>query len=155
MDRMDREILRAVQDGIPLLSQPFANVAQKIGISEDEVIDRLEKLRDKGVIRRFGASINHHKVGITATVMVAWKVPQNHVERVGRVMSSCKEVTHCYERRVIPEKWEYNLFTVIHGYDRGSVKDFVEKLSKTTGIKDYSMLFSIKRFKRTSTGRIT
>lgn len=154
MDKIDQEILRIIQNGIPLIAEPFREVAEKTGIDEDEVIARLNKLRKTGIIRRFGASINHRKIGMTANAMVTWTVPKNLVEKVGEIMSSYKAVTHCYERQTIPKKWEHNLFTIIHGYNRKSVEQNIKKLSKITGIKDYLVLFSTKEFKRTSAGRI-
>jgi DNA-binding Lrp family transcriptional regulator len=150
MDEIDQAILRTMQNGIPMLKEPFVEVAKKIGISHDEVIARLKRLIKNGVIRRFGVSVNHRKMGIVANALVVWKVPQNRVEEVGKAMSSCSEITHCYERQTISGRWEYNLFAVIHGYDRESCKQFIEKLSKAIGLKEYSVLFSVKQFKRTS-----
>ena len=155
MDDIYLKLLRATQDGIPLINEPFAEVAKKIGISEDEVIALLKKLKNNGTLKRFGASINHRKLGTVAkAAMVVWKVPQNLVETVGSLMSTFNEVTHCYNRQTIPGKWEYNLFTVIHGHDREAIKQFVEKLSETTGIKDYAVIFGVKEFKRASASRI-
>jgi len=150
MDKIDQAVLRTMQDGIPILKEPFAEVAKKIGISQDEVIARLKRLVNDGVIRRFGVSVNQRKVGIVANALVAWRAPQNRVEEVGKAMSNYREITHCYERQIIPEKWKYNVFTVIHGYDQKSVKQFIERLSKEIGLKECLVLFSVKQFKRTS-----
>lgn len=150
MDKIDQAILHTMQDGIPILKEPFAEVAKKIGISHDEVIARLRRLISDGVIRRFGVSVNQRKVGIAANALVVWKVPQNRVEEVGKAMSSYSEITHCYERQTIPEKWKYNVFTVIHGYDHESCKQIIKKLSRAIGLKEYLVLFSVRQFKRTS-----
>lgn len=150
MDKINQAILYTMQDGIPILKEPFVEVARKIGISQDEVIARLKRLINDGVIRRFGVSVNQRKVGIVANALVAWKVPQNCVEEVGKAMSSYSEITHCYERQTIPGKWEYNLFIVIHGYDHESRKQFIKKLSRAIGLKEYLVLFSVRQFKRTS-----
>jgi DNA-binding Lrp family transcriptional regulator len=139
-----------MQDGIPILKEPFAEVAKKMGISQEEVIARLKRLIKDGIIRRFGVSVNQRNMGIVANALVAWKVPQNRVEEVGKAMSSYSEITHCYERQIIPGKWEYNLFIVIHGYDRESCKQFIKKLSRAVGLEEYLVLFSVKQFKRTS-----
>ncbi len=150
MDQIDQTILRIMRDGIPLLEEPFMEVAGKVEISQGEVMTRLRELIRSGVVRRFGASINHEKIGITANALVAWKVPRSLVEEIGRILSNHKEVTHCYERDTIPEKWEYNLFAVVHGYDRESVKRFIKRLSKSIGLNEYLILFSVTRFKRLS-----
>jgi len=146
----DQAILRAAQEGIPVVKEPFAGIAREAGISQDEVIARLKRLISNGVIKRLGISINQRKVGIVANAVVAWRVPQEHVERIGKMLSSYKEVTHCYERVTIPGKWEHNLFTVIHGYNRESVEEMAKRLSEVVGISDYLVLFSNEQFKRTS-----
>ncbi|MCW3130934.1 MAG: AsnC family transcriptional regulator [Methanophagales archaeon] len=146
----DQAILRAAQEGLPVVKEPFAGIAREVGISQDEVIARLKRLISNGVIKRLGISINQRKVGIVANAVVAWRVPQEQVERVGKMLSSYKEVTHCYERVTIPGKWEHNLFTVIHGYNRESVEEMAKRLSEVVGISDYLVLFSNEQFKRTS-----
>lgn len=150
MDETDRAILHVMQNGIALLGEPFAEVAEEIGISQDEVIARLKGLVKSGVVRRFGVSVNQQKIGITASALVAWKVPPGMVEEIGEMMSSYKEITHCYERKTIPKRWEYNLFTVTHGRDRESVRRFIKKLSMMTGLNEYLVLFSVMQFKRSS-----
>jgi DNA-binding Lrp family transcriptional regulator len=149
-DETDQAILRAAQGGIPVVKEPFAGIAREAGISQDEVIARLKRLISNGVIKRLGISINQRKVGIVANAVVAWRVPQEQVERVGKILSSYKEVTHCYERVTIPGKWEHSLFTVIHGYNRESVEEMAKRLSEVVGISDYLVLFSNEQFKRTS-----
>lgn len=149
LDETDEAILRIMQDDIPLVSRPFLFAAEKLGIPEGEVIARVQKMVDSGVVRRFSASIRHRKLGIKANPLIAWKVPSAKVEEVGKKLASYEEVTHCYERPVVPGKWEYNLYTMIHGYDKESVEKLVEKLSKAVGINDYLMLYSSREYKKT------
>nr|QNO50790.1 hypothetical protein HMJGLFMP_00032 [Methanosarcinales archaeon ANME-1 ERB6] len=149
-DETDQAILRAAQEGIPVVKEPFEGIAKEAGISQDEVIARLKKLIKGGVIKRLGISINQRKVGIVANAVVAWKVPQEQVDSVGNVLAAYREITHCYERVTMPGKWEHNLFTVIHGYTRESVEEIAERLSKVVGISDFLVLFSNEQFKRTS-----
>ena len=150
MDDKDQAILRITQDGLPLAKEPFRVIASQTGLTEEEVIARLKKLKSGGVIKRLGISVNQRKVGIVANAVVAWKVPEQLVERIGTILSSYKEVTHCYERVIIPGKWEYNLFTVVHGYNRESVERFAKRMSDVIGIKDYIIMFSNEQFKRAS-----
>jgi DNA-binding Lrp family transcriptional regulator len=154
MDSVDIEILLALQDGIPLVREPFAAVAKHLGIKPDEAIERLQRLQEQNVIRKFGIFIWKRKVGIIANAMVVWAVPNNRVQEVAEFISRFKEVTHCYERRTVPNKWEYNLYTVIHGFKRKTVKEFVKRLSKEVGVADYLILFSVKEFVRRSSGRL-
>lgn len=149
MDEADREILKILQDDVPLVSRPFLEVAKKLDIKEEEVIRRIKKMMSEGIVRRFSASIRHRKLGITANPLVAWKVPEKRVEEVGEKLASFEEVTHCYERAAVPGKWEYNIYTMIHGYNRDDVKKTAKKLSDAIGIKDYELLYSSKEFKKT------
>lgn len=148
MDEMDIELLKSAQDGIPVVSEPFLKIAEELGISEGEVLGRLENLIKQGVIRRFGASIGHRSIGITANAMCTWSVPDERVEEVGAIMAGFPEVTHCYERPRFPG-WKYNLFTMIHAYSRDECEKVAKEISNATGIRDYSILFSEREFKKT------
>ncbi|MDP6626358.1 MAG: AsnC family transcriptional regulator [Methanopyri archaeon] len=154
LDGKDVALLRATQDGIPLVPEPFRDIARATGLREAEVMSRLKRLKENGVIRRFGASINHRRVGIVANALVAWEVPQNRVEDVGEAFAGNERVTHCILRGTVPGRWSYNLFTVLHGRDRSTVEDLVQKMSDSTGIANYLILFSTRQFKKTSNGRI-
>jgi len=154
MDNVDLEILLALQDGIPLVREPFSAIAKHLGIKPDEVIKRLKRLREENVIRKFGLFIRKSKVGVVANAMVVWAVPSNRVQEVAEFISRFREVTHCYERRTTP-KWRYNVYTVIHGAERKTVSEFVKTLSDTVGVEDYLILFSVREFVRRSTGRLS
>ncbi len=154
LDQEDIALLRATQNGIPLVAEPFREIAHITGLSEEEAISRLRELKNRGVIRRFGASINNRKVGIVANAMVVWKVPQSRVEEVGEAFAKNDRVTHCYVRKTVPGRWTYNLFTVLHGHDHATVERVVREMSGSTGISEYSIIFSTREFKKTSNGRI-
>jgi DNA-binding Lrp family transcriptional regulator len=148
MDEIDIRLLKSTQEGIPIVPEPFLEIAKELGIPEDEVLRRLETLIKQGVIRRFGASIGHRSIGITANAMCTWNVPDELVEKVGAIMAGFPEVTHCYERPRFPG-WKYNLFTMIHAYTREECETIANEISIATGIKDYSILFSEREFKKT------
>ena len=149
-DAINKAIIRTTQEKIPLVDEPFAEIANEMGISQDEVIARLNELISVGVIKRLGISVNQRKIGIVANAVVAWKVPQEQVKRVGTMLSAYREITHCYERVTVPGKWECNLFTVIHSYNRESVEENARMMSEAVGISDYLVMFSNEQFKRTS-----
>jgi len=148
MDSIDRKILKLTQDGIPVVPEPFNHLAKVLGIPEEEVLTRLNDLLKDGVIRRFGASIGHRAIGITANAMCTWNVPDEKVEEIGAIMAGFPEVTHCYERPRYPD-WKYNLFTMIHAYSREECEKIAKEISLASGIKDYSILFSEREFKKT------
>jgi len=149
MTSAEKGICAAVQDDIPLEPKPFEMLAKKAGISEDEFIKKVNEFLDKGYIRRFGAAIRHRKAGITANGMGVWIVPDEDRERVGKIMASFKEVSHCYERPSF-EGWPYNLFTMIHGKTKEDCYEVAKKISEATGIKNYKLLFSSQEFKKES-----
>ncbi len=148
MDEIDKKLLKSTQDGIPIVSEPFKQIAKELALPEEEVLMRLDNLLKDGVIRRFGASIGHRAIGITANAMCTWNVPDEKVETVGAIMAGFPEVTHCYERPRFPD-WRYNLFTMIHAYSRDECEKIAREISIATGIKDYSILFSEREFKKT------
>ncbi|MDK2892724.1 siroheme decarboxylase subunit beta [Methanohalophilus sp.] len=148
IDEISYLILKLTQDGIPFSSSPFEDIAEKLGISEQEVVDRLVDMQKNGFIRRFGASIAHRNIGITANAMCVWNVPDEKVEEVGKIMSSFPEVTHCYERPRYPN-WPYNMYTMVHSYNRNECIEIAKKISEAVGIDDYSLLFSEREFKKT------
>ena len=148
MDSIDIQIIKITQDGIHIISEPFKEIAKHIGIPEDEIVERINNLQYKGVIRRFGASIGHRIIGFTANAMCTWNVPDERLEDIGAIMAGFPEVTHCYER---PKKkdWTYNLYTMVHAYSRDDCRKVAKQISRATGIKDYKILFSEKEFKKT------
>ncbi|CAG0953246.1 hypothetical protein METP3_00340 [Methanosarcinales archaeon] len=148
MDKIDLKLLKTIQDGIPIVSEPFKYIAKEVGLSETDVLARVHNMAKEGVIRRFGASIGHRAIGITANAMCTWNVPDEKVDELGAIMAGFPEVTHCYERPRYPD-WKYNLFTMVHAYSREDCEKIAKEISLATGIKDYSILFSEREFKKT------
>lgn len=151
LDEIDLKILSEIEKGIPLTPEPFQDIADVIGITQQEVTSRITKLQESGIIRRFGASIKPRMVGLSANALIAWKVPENRLQEVGNFLSTFKEVTHCYARKAIPEKWEYNLYTVLHARERETIEKLVKKFSDAIAINAYVILFSTRELKKTST----
>jgi DNA-binding Lrp family transcriptional regulator len=155
MDAIDRAVVMQVQDGIPLVDHPFKEAAYKLGIPEQDLISRIRRLVDEGVIRRFGARINNRRCGFTSNAMIAWKVPEERVDEAGRLFAVDPAVTHCYERSIIPGRWEHNVFTMVHCRSETEVNQLVEQLAERAGVQDYLILMSGEEFKRTVSVRIT
>ncbi len=148
MDDIDEKIIKLTQNGIPIKRSPFADISSELGISEQQIIDRLKKMKEEEVIRRFGASIGHRDIGIIANAMCVWNVPDERTEEVGTIMAGFSEVTHCYERPRA-HGWDYNLFTMVHSYTSEECYEVAARISKATDIKDYKLLFSDREFKKT------
>ncbi len=148
MDELDSKILFETNKGLLLTPKPFNEIALKLGITHQEVIARLVKLRESGVIRRFGASIKPNALGFSANALIAWKVPENRVQEVGSCLAKYPEVTHCYERKAIAGKWEYNLYTVMHRKNAKPCEQLSMNLSVATTVNDYQILYSTRDLKR-------
>ncbi len=149
IDELDKKIIGLIQGDLPLEARPFAVMAEKIGITEGEFVDRVNSLQKRDIIRRFGVTLRHQGAGFSSNAMVAWLVPDDRIEEVGKAMAGFSEVTHCYQRQ--PQKdWKYNLYTMIHGNSRKECYQITQRMSQRTGVKEYDLLFSEREFKKTS-----
>ena len=150
LTEQDRQLISAIQGGIPLVSHPYAAVGEGIGMSEQQVIDRIGEMQEQGVIKRFGVVVRHHELGYTANAMVVWDVPDERLDEVGEALGAQDCVTLCYQRpRRLPE-WPYNLFSMIHGRSRDKVLSQVEQMVTELGLGGirHEALFSGQRFKQ-------
>ena len=146
---IEKKVIAALQGDIPVTEQPFLELARKLSISEDEFLNIVNDLNERGIIRRFGATIKHQKSGFKANAMVAWKVDESEVESVGRIMATFQEITHCYRRNPAPG-WEYNMYTMVHAANEAECYEAVNRISKAVNQDNYTLLFSKKELKKTS-----
>ena len=151
LDALDRALVAATQDGLPLTPAPYADVAARIGSTEAEVIDRLTRLLEAGVVRRIGAVPNHYRLGLSHNGMTVWDVDDREVDRLGALVGALDFVTHCYRRpRALPD-WPYNLFAMVHGKSRDEVEakraEIAEMLGTAVSASD--ILYSTRILKKT------
>lgn len=147
----DFGIVRATQAGLPLVSEPYAEIAARVGVSEEEVISRLKRMLQDGRIRRIGAVPNHYRLGYRANAMTVWDVDDGAVEALGRQVGALPFVSHCYRRpRRLPQ-WRYNLFAMVHGRDRAEterrIAEIVPLLEPALRARD--VLYSTRILKKT------
>jgi len=154
MDPVDRDLLAVLERGLPVTREPFAAIGHRLGIPESEVLERLERLKQQGIIRRFRARIDQRKAGIVANALVAWRVPGDRRDEAGACLARFPGVTHCYERRPVPGRWEYSLYTVHHGSTRGDVEDEVRGCAEAAGLDEYTVIFSTEELKRVPAVRV-
>lgn len=145
----DIQIIQYLQGDIPLESRPFAQLAEKLGISEEEIVERIQWLHAQGKIRRLAAVLRHREAGFQVNAMVAWDVDKNKADEVGRYFAQDPQVSHCYWRQV-PEEFSYNLFTMVHARSQQELKERIEKLSQCQDVKDYVVLESVQEYKKIS-----
>jgi len=149
IDTTDKKIISLIQGDLPLHPTPFAVLAERIGISEKWLIERIQELKEQGIVRRFGATLRHQEAGFRANAMIAWKAPEDRIDEAGTACAGFREVTHCYHRA--PQKdWPYNLYTMVHGGSREECRHIAERLARAVNVSEYLILFSEKEFKKTS-----
>lgn len=154
MDSTDLVLLAELQKGLPLTQHPFARIGDLMGVTEDEVITRIERLKAEGVIRRYRARINQRALGIDANALVAWKVGSTPPDKAGKILAAMPGVTHCYQRTWVPGKWEYTHYTVHHGWTQADVCSEITAIAERSGFFEYLILFSTEEYKRTPHVRV-
>ncbi len=150
LSEQDRQLIMAVQDGLPLVSRPYAVIGERLGISEAQVLERLHHLLQDGVIKRLGVVVRHRRLGYQANAMVVWNVPDDQVQALGQCFARFPFVRLCYQRPRRGAQWPYNLFCMIHGQDRSQVLAQVDHLVAAcdTGNIAHQVLFSARCFKQ-------
>ena len=151
IDHVDRKIIAATQEGLPLVSDPYGAVGQKIDLSGDEVRARMRRMAETGIIRRLGAVPNHYALGMKANGMSVWDVADAQVSAIGSQIGDLDFVSHCYCRPRHLPLWPYNLFAMVHGQDRAEVDEKVEEIAALLGpaCRAHDVLFSKRILKKT------
>jgi DNA-binding Lrp family transcriptional regulator len=149
----DLRLLHELERGLPFVPEPFEEIGKRLGMDGAAVLERIRYLENAGIIRKFRARINQRLIGITANALVAWKAPAEDPD-IGPRLAAFPCVTHCYERRTAPGRWEYSFYTVHHGSDRGRVLSEVRSISDALGVSEYEVIFSTEEFKRVPNVRI-
>jgi DNA-binding Lrp family transcriptional regulator len=133
IDAIDRHIIEVTQAGLPLVSHPYHAVAEQVGITAQQVMQRMQAMLDSGVIRRIGAVPNHYALGYKANGMSVWNVDDEKVSELGQRIGLLEFVSHCYRRpRHLPD-WPYNLFVMVHGRSREETTAKVEQIASLLG----------------------
>ena len=147
LSEIERRLLAEIQHGMPATPNPYEDVAVKIGADVNDVLAILNNWKNDGRMRRVGAIVNHFKVGLQAGAMVVWKVEQDRIEEVGKILASFPEVSHAYERPS-NDQWPFNLYTMVHGQGADDVTDTIKKMSVKVGINNYKQLETIRELKK-------
>ena len=151
IDAVDRRIILATQAGMPCVAQPYHALAEQLGLAPEEVMARLRRMQDTGVIRRIGAVPNHYRLGYRGNGMSVWDVPDAQVREFGRLIGALDFVSHCYHRPRHLPYWPYNLFAMVHGRDRAEVMNKVRRIADLLGdsVREHDVLFSTRILKKT------
>ncbi|AGK95590.1 siroheme decarboxylase subunit alpha [Clostridium pasteurianum] len=141
MDRESKEILNLIQNEFPLDNRPFLKIANKLNTTEEKVIDTINKLKNKGYVRRIGGIFDSKKLGY-CSLLCAIKVPDERISEVAKLISSYKGVTHNYERNN-----DYNLWFTVTAPSQEDIKNFLKNIKTRTGIEEILELPAIDVFK--------
>jgi siroheme decarboxylase len=147
LSEADIETIRATQGPMPVVPEPYAPAAERLGISQEEVLERLASLRERDGLRRVAAILYHRRAGFSANGMGVWKVPEADVMQIGRRMAAFRGVSHCYQRPTYPD-WPYSVFTMAHGRSKEECDAILDAIAETTGISERATLYSSTEFKK-------
>jgi siroheme decarboxylase len=150
LDPLDRQLVAATQAGLPLVPEPYRELAETLGLEEAEVMARLRNLLAVGAIRRIGVIPNHYALGIVANGMSVWDVSDDMAASIGASIARLDFVSHCYERARHPPQWPYNLFAMVHGRSRAEVEEKVAVIAELIGpaARAHDVLFSKRILKK-------
>ncbi|MDP1635352.1 MAG: AsnC family transcriptional regulator [Gallionellaceae bacterium] len=151
LDATDRRLIVVTQGGLPRVSRPYDVIADQLGIPAGDVLRRLQRMLDSGVIRRIGAVPNHYAIGYTANGMSVWDVDDERIDELGVRVGALEFVTHCYRRPRRLPGWPYNLFAMVHSQNREEVAARVEEIAALLGdaCKAHDILYSTAILKKT------
>ena len=151
LDDFDRQLIAATQGGLPLVPRPYDAVGQQLGVSGQQVRERLAQMLESGLIRRIGAVPNHYRLGFTANGMSVWDVDDALVDQLGERIGQLPGVSHCYRRPRRLPTWPYNLFAMLHGRTRAEVEQQAVQLQELLGTacRGHDILYSTAILKKT------
>lgn len=144
----DKEFIRQLQKDLEVVDRPFLAAAQSLGMSEDQIFEKLRYYEEIGVMRRYAAILRHRDVGFTANGMIVWRVPEQRIEEVGDILGAFPQISHCYQRPVYQD-WPYNVFSMVHCKSIAEAESMAKEIQNHIKVDDYRILFSSREFKKT------
>ncbi|MBF0623229.1 MAG: Lrp/AsnC family transcriptional regulator [Magnetococcales bacterium] len=147
---MDRAIVMATQEGLPLDVRPYHVVGARTGFAPEQVMERMTVMLAAGAIRRLGIIPNHYGLGLAANGMTVWDVPDDRISELGKRVGGLPFVTHCYRRPRHPPHWPFSLFAMVHGQSRDEVGDQTAHIQRVLGDaqRGHEVLFSTRILKK-------
>ncbi|HUR87163.1 MAG TPA: Lrp/AsnC family transcriptional regulator [Solirubrobacteraceae bacterium] len=146
-DEFDRDVIRATQGDMPVVPEPYAPAAAKLGIGVTELLEHLDGMKQRGILRRVAAILYHRRAGFSANGMGVWKVPEEQIEELGPRMASFRGISHCYQRPTY-EDWPYSVFTMAHGRSKEECDAILDAIADEFGIAERATLYSSTEFKK-------
>ncbi len=149
LSKLDKDIISLISQDIPLVKEPFKDLSLKLGIKQEILLKRLKFYKNKNLLRKFCASLNHRKIGFRYNAMAVWNISDKLIAQAGRIVASFGQVSHCYQREKA-DGWNYNLYSMIHGRLKKDCLGLVREISGKINCQDYQVLFSSQEYKKTA-----
>lgn len=129
----DRALVRATRTGVPVVTRPYADLASRLKLDETEVIDRLVRMRDRGILKRIGLSPNISALGINVSGMTAWDVAGEEIDRLAPWVAALNFVSRCCCCSRRPPQWRFTLIATIHGASREDIRQKAKRIARILG----------------------
>jgi siroheme decarboxylase len=147
-DELDKAVIRATQGDLPIVSEPYEAAARELGMSVDALVEHLNGMVERRLLRRVAAILFHRRAGFSANGMGVWKVPEERVMEAGGRMAAFRGISHCYQRPTY-EDWPYQLFTMAHGRSKDECDAILDAVAAEVGcIEQRATLYSSTEFKK-------
>lgn len=143
----EKNVIRALQNGLPVVERPFTAVAEELGMEESYIFELINRWIENGTIRRFGARVNHRQIGYVFNILAAWDGEQ--IERWGEHFAEMREVSHCFLRKSYPE-WPYKLYTMIHAKNLNEIQETIQAMKTISDGADMVALKTLYELKKVS-----
>ncbi len=143
----DVDVIKATQGDLPVVPEPYAEAALKLGWTQDELLNHLAVMQERGILRRVAAILFHRRAGFSANGMGVWAVPEDRIDELGPRMAAVRGISHCYQRPTY-EDWRYSVFTMAHGRSKEECDAVLDSIAESTGITDRATLYSSTEFKK-------
>ncbi len=141
MDDTDRAIINEIQSDFPISARPYLELGQRLNLSEADVLLRVGRLKQEGIIRRIGGNFNSKMLGFTSTLCAA-KVPEEKLDSFVEVVNSFPGVTHNYQRNNA-----YNIWFTFIAPSMERIEAALKSIREETGVEDICNLPAVRMFK--------
>ena len=147
-DELDRAVIRATQGDMPVVAEPYVSAADALGMPVDGLIEHMQGMVERGLLRRVAAILFHRRAGFSANGMGVWRVPEDRVPDIGPRMAAFRGISHCYQRPTY-EDWPYQLFTMAHGRSKEECDAVLDAVAASVpDLEGRATLYSSTEFKK-------
>jgi DNA-binding Lrp family transcriptional regulator len=146
-DELDVAVVRATQGDLPVVAEPYAPAAAELGMPVERLLEHLQGMKERGLLRRVAAILFHRRAGFSANGMGVWAVPEDRILELGPRMAAVRGISHCYQRPTYPD-WPFSVFTMAHGRSKEECDAVLDAIARDTGITERATLYSSTEFKK-------